>query len=582
MLRRRVPRPPIPKPVETRPHIDALIRDARVTFLALLAFLAFVGVTVLGVEDADFFIPSRQTQLPLIGVTVPTGLFFYVSPLLILLLYAHLHHYLMRLWKALARLQATKPEEIEGRIDPWIGADFALRIIFGRIDWHSPLQSLTALVVFALIFLAAPVVLATMWYWGLAKHDEWMTVVMTGIPLFASVYISLTSLRRLRRARMEREGPEWGRWPRRIWALAFLALMSAGWLLTEGTFRQYEFALRVGLLGHGVNEVADAPWAPWDFWQPVSAQLQDVALTPLPPDWLARDAAEEKFRQTWCASQGWSNAVCGPGPLALDGQEQKDLFERDVTAARSHWCDSNRAPPAARACLDHIAEREKAYPAEWKFHREAALSALPKSAYGSAPDAQMGSPRAMWDLAMAADLRNVRLPRARMEKANLRFARMEGADLRGARIERSDLSDARLQRADLSEALMEGAFLSGARMDKSTRFAGAETHVAAASLVDFSMTDLSPDQIKSMFGDGSVSLPGCKAGESCWPGHWPENILDGVEFQDKWCAFQRSVDYDKPNQRACQGSDERRKLQNLPPVTAADAYSRKRNFAPQP
>lgn len=85
-----------------------LTRTARANWLGLMAYLAYVGVALMGVEDADFFLPERETALPLIGVTVPTVLFFYIAPILGAMLYIHLHLYLLKLWKALseAPLQA--------------------------------------------------------------------------------------------------------------------------------------------------------------------------------------------------------------------------------------------------------------------------------------------------------------------------------------------------------------------------------------------------------------------------------------------------------------------------------------------
>ena len=52
-------------------RINEISLMARTTWFGLLAYLAFVGVTLLGVEDADFFVPSRQTQLPLVNVSDP-------------------------------------------------------------------------------------------------------------------------------------------------------------------------------------------------------------------------------------------------------------------------------------------------------------------------------------------------------------------------------------------------------------------------------------------------------------------------------------------------------------------------------
>ena len=43
-------------------------------------FARAIGIALLAVEDADFFIPERQTELPLIGVSIPTALFFAIAP----------------------------------------------------------------------------------------------------------------------------------------------------------------------------------------------------------------------------------------------------------------------------------------------------------------------------------------------------------------------------------------------------------------------------------------------------------------------------------------------------------------------
>ena len=48
-------------------HINELSATARTTWLALLALLAFIGITLLAVEVADFFVASRRTDLPLVN-----------------------------------------------------------------------------------------------------------------------------------------------------------------------------------------------------------------------------------------------------------------------------------------------------------------------------------------------------------------------------------------------------------------------------------------------------------------------------------------------------------------------------------
>ena len=109
-------------------RINQVSAMARTSWIALLGYLAFIGVTLLGVEDADFFVPSRQTQLPLVNVSIPTASFFIFAPILAAALYIYLHIILLKLWDAIA--DATSPR-IDGHplgdhLNPWLVNDWAL------------------------------------------------------------------------------------------------------------------------------------------------------------------------------------------------------------------------------------------------------------------------------------------------------------------------------------------------------------------------------------------------------------------------------------------------------------------------
>jgi len=164
-----------------------------------------------------------------------------------------------------------------------------------------------------------------------------------------------------------------------------------------------------------------------------------------------------------------------------------------------------------------------------------------------------------------ARLEGADLGGARLEGADLLGARLEGAHLGGARLEGADLGEARLEGAYLGQALLEGAYLGGAllegadlgqarleganlgearlegvnlwlaRVDAGTCFTGATTQHAAAKDVDLSMVKLSDTQVKSIFGDASVILPGgVTPGHSDWPAHWPVWELDVETFHDEY------------------------------------------------
>ena len=222
MTRRRSFRPrraPASRPrpeTEALQRIDTLTRTARANWLGLLAYLAYVGVTLMGVEDADFFIPERQTDLPLIGVAVPTVLFFYVAPVLGAMLYVHLHLYLLKLWTALAEVPAqagTAP--LAERITPWVISDMALVFRPGAAPPFA-LRYLTAAVGLLFIFAAGPVVLGFFFWRSAPKHDPWLTVLACGVPLVLVLFVGTVSLRRMllamRRGRRAATQTRWRRW----------------------------------------------------------------------------------------------------------------------------------------------------------------------------------------------------------------------------------------------------------------------------------------------------------------------------------------------------------------------------------
>ncbi len=79
-----VPEPvPEPDPKIILDHIAEVSKNARATWFGLLGLLAFVGVTLLAHKDADFFAYGAETQLPLVGITVPVKAFFIFAPLFV-------------------------------------------------------------------------------------------------------------------------------------------------------------------------------------------------------------------------------------------------------------------------------------------------------------------------------------------------------------------------------------------------------------------------------------------------------------------------------------------------------------------
>jgi hypothetical protein len=142
-----------------------------------------------------------------------------------------------------------------------------------------------------------------------------------------------------------------------------------------------------------------------------------------------------------------------------------------------------------------------------------------------------------------ASLGAVRLHGAQLIKAKLLEARLHLARLQGTR-----LDGAEFQGADLTRAEFRGADLTFAKFSDSTNFSEASFRGAAAIYVDFTDCSIGDDQLQSMFGNATVTLPGGHGPDHAnWPKHWSKEKLDWKDFEARWRAFQASIGQDPDN-----------------------------------
>jgi hypothetical protein len=193
-------------------RINALTRNARQTWFALLAALVFVGITLMGVEHIDFYGVDRATKLPLVSVEVPTRAFFIAAPILIAAIYGYFHLYLIRLWDALgaapARLNGIR---LGDAIAPWLVADAALDYrARNRSDNSTTQRALefpAALLNLLLAWGFGLFVLAAFWWMSMPARLPWMTS-LAGASFLVSLFTGGASLAAMiHRLRSERITP---------------------------------------------------------------------------------------------------------------------------------------------------------------------------------------------------------------------------------------------------------------------------------------------------------------------------------------------------------------------------------------
>lgn len=449
-------------------RINELSALARTSWLVLLAFLAYIGITLLAVQDADFFVPSRQTELPLVGIAIPTFSFFVFAPPLSAALYIYLHIHLLKLFDALATAPARIDDEALGdRIHPWLVNDLFLTMRADGSASDRPLIRLSNFASLLLVWLAAPLVLAGFWWRSMPAHEEWLTLFLA-FSLLIAIYSGLSSWWSARSAakrvfRRPWPKPWHARWRRRAGFFTTLTIIALSWLRTEGGLDHYanrfidliEATLDINMFEDGVYpngdlkpaEIVQEEWVASKAWIPkvgtftlAQTDLAGVEFVALPEFWRSHGPARRAFRERWCHREGLSMSVCGHLPL-VDRPPPITLG-----AERDNWCSRFPNVPVDD-CLTRFDSFNERFEKDWKEERSAMLASLPKL-----------------DLT-GRDLRNVDARGASLVNADLEKARLQEAQLEGARLEGALLEESLLQGANLLEAEMEGVELAGARLE---------------------------------------------------------------------------------------------------------------------
>lgn len=419
-------------------RINEISTLARTAWFTLLAYLVFVGITLLGVEDADFFVPARQTQLPLVGVQIPTASFFWAAPILGAALYVYLHLFLLKLWDEIAEMPSqvrTHDERPEWRplsevIHPWLVNDYACKLKGPDAHPARPLHRLSAFVTWLLVWLAGPFVIGYAWARSMPAHDEWLTLFIS-LSLFIATIAGAVSWQRARERLRNRPARLWRRLARLATGTILLAfLIALSWDLTEG---------------YGFDDTNLAP-----------TNFAGVELVPLPPDWRDFQTARMVFRETWCKREGLGMSIC-------DHRKSNDRTPPGhVEEARAQHCETYNITD----CVAEFARLDKRFDKNWLAERASLRASLPALDL-SREDlrrADMSRASLVGAVLIEARMGGASLKGAQMEGANLRQAQMEGADLTGAQMEGADLLRTQMEGVSLRGVQMEGAVLSGARM----------------------------------------------------------------------------------------------------------------------
>ena len=426
-------------------RINELSTLARTAWFSLLGYLVFVGITLLGVKDADFFVPSRQTDLPLVGVEIPTASFFWTAPILGAALYTYLHLFLIKLWDAHGEARTTDADPTHH----WLVNDFVLIRQRDPAARARPLAWLTDWITRLLVWAAGPIVLAYAWWRSMPAHNEWLTLLIAAC-LWLTLVVGFTS--------WWRAEASLGRLRPLHWSTG-AAVPTAG--LARAPPRRRQLAphrrrprqLRRRLLDPRRRDLhripADTPVVRW---------FTDGG--PPPP------ARPHRPRRAWSSS---------PCPTTGAPRDRPQRLPRDLVPARGtrddrlrptrrathdtptprrrrrkDWC-AEHGYVTPDACAEHFADLDRALPPPGKRS-----AAAPRP---TTPQLDLRGRDLRRAKASGVSLVGAKLAGARTGGSELCRGPMEGADLGGAQMEGANLERRRLTGANLTDAQMEGADL---------------------------------------------------------------------------------------------------------------------------
>ncbi len=545
-------------------RINELSQMGRSVWISMLLYLAFIFVTILGMDDADLLVSSRRTDLPIAGIGIPTTWFLALSPVVGASLYVYLHQYLLKLWDAIHDAPAT----VNGRplgdcVNPWLVTELGTKLKGEEATRRRPLGLLTRFVTRLLVWYAGGLVLLLFWIRSLPLQNMAISILCL-ICLFVTLYAGMVSSAAARRTLLGRFG-----WLLRGTRLLFAVGLVAS--LTGITFfdvivdpAEESATLAEALPGNGPNVGEKVH----------RINVPDEELVPLPPEWRSHAVARKAFRVSWCAREALPMNVCDHYPEPQRPAPPQLAFERRA------WCAEHDLPLTAGACERVFSEYDARFLSDWYEERTSNLRALPDlvlrdrdlreanasgagltgaefhsvdlrgadftganlegvASYPSGTDPE--NPQANSDMSWAD------FTSAHMELTRLAGVTMTGAAFNGTNLNYADLSSTELSGAsfagavlvnsDLSGSVLAGANLSGAKLFRAWLFysdlSGAILDLADLREVDIEdtvteaaiaraadmrgMLFLTQAQLDGMVGDAMTLLPDTPAPDTGLP-----------------------------------------------------------------
>lgn len=465
-------------------HIEKISLNARTAWFGLLALLVFIGVTLMGHRDSDFFAFGAETSLPLLNIAVPTEAFFIAAPVLAAALYIYLHIYLNGLWVALAKAPSVVGgDPLDERIYPsMIGTAALILRRWLRAEPAPPVRNrglATLGISLLMTWLFGLAVLAAIWIRSWPYHEAWLSLWVAfwlWLALIAGIGSAVHMAMQMRYADWQPASFSWRK-------------LLQGDATARGSARRLSSQVLGSVLLFVLLCVLSVVTTTSGFGPQslrAGADLREAELTPKPRDWVRYALWLEEWERQFRLREG----IALERPIRDWPEYVRKAFAAET---RERWILRTRSLDTARLARRDLegASLVGAFVAGANLHGTSLRGAV----------------------LTGAEMPGAILSEAKMQQADLGGAQLQGADLSNANLEEAQLHDADFTSADLRGWTIRGAILRGANLTEAR-------HSMTQELLDLA------------FGDSATQLPeGLVA-----PCHWDEEALTplaAIEYGDR-------------------------------------------------
>gem|GEM_PF-456429 len=153
--------------------VTEMWKNARLYFLTTLAASAYSWLTISTMTDVNLIARAASFRLPIIGVEIPTFVFYWAAPVFLLAFFVEFHRYTPRVFRELAKLPAVFPDarRLDEVFAPWPLAG----LIRSHATWlpaeRSSWSRLRSMIEVMLGWWVVPFTLYLFWLRLVPRHD---------------------------------------------------------------------------------------------------------------------------------------------------------------------------------------------------------------------------------------------------------------------------------------------------------------------------------------------------------------------------------------------------------------------------